>query len=255
MISTFWLEAKRKNITLEVHVGSEVREAYNGVPERIRQVLNNLIGNAVKFTGDGSVMLEVSSDSSFVYFKVKDSGIGMNSEQVSRVFDAFAQADASMSRKYGGTGLGTTISKQLVELMGGNICAQSELGKGSTFTFRLPLVPAIAPMAVEEGKPVQLSPLHILIVDDIAQNIDLLSLLLTRSGHTVEVARDGQEALEKMKLPGIELVLMDLQMPVLDGLEASMQRRKYEAEHGLPPIPIIALTASVLVQDLSLIHI
>jgi PAS domain S-box-containing protein len=249
VVSTFWLEAKRKNITLEVHVGSEVREAYNGVPERIRQVLNNLIGNAVKFTGDGSVMLEVSSDSSFVYFKVKDSGIGMNSEQVSRVFDAFAQADASMSRKYGGTGLGTTISKQLVELMGGNICAQSELGKGSTFTFRLPLVPAIAPMAVEEGKPVQLSPLHILIVDDIAQNIDLLSLLLTRSGHTVEVARDGQEALEKMKLPGIELVLMDLQMPVLDGLEASMQRRKYEAEHGLPPIPIIALTASVLVQD------
>lgn len=197
VISTFWLEAKSKRISLEVQVGSEVREAYNGVPERIRQVLNNLIGNAVKFTGDGSVVLEVSSDSSFVYFKVKDSGIGMNSEQVNRVFDAFAQADASMSRKYGGTGLGTTISKQLVELMGGNICAQSELGVGSTFTFRLPLVPAKAPMAMEEGKPVQLPPMHILIVDDIAQNIDLLSLLLSRSGHTVEVARDGQEALEK----------------------------------------------------------
>jgi PAS domain S-box-containing protein len=249
VISTFWLEAKSKRISLEVQVGSEVREAYNGVPERIRQVLNNLIGNAVKFTGDGSVVLEVSSDSSFVYFKVKDSGIGMNSEQVNRVFDAFAQADASMSRKYGGTGLGTTISKQLVELMGGNICAQSELGVGSTFTFRLPLVPAKAPMAMEEGKPVQLPPMHILIVDDIAQNIDLLSLLLSRSGHTVEVARDGQEALEKMNIPGIELVLMDLQMPVLDGLEASILRRKYEAEHGLPPIPIIALTASVLVQD------
>ncbi|MBQ4830187.1 PAS domain S-box protein [Alteromonas sp. MMG017] len=249
VVSTFWLEAKRKKITLEVQVGSEVREAYNGVPERIRQVLNNLIGNAVKFTGDGSVVLQVSSDGSFVYFKVKDSGIGMNSEQVNRVFDAFAQADASMSRKYGGTGLGTTISKQLVELMGGNICAQSELGKGSTFTFRLPLVPAIAPRAVEEGKPVQLPSMHILIVDDIAQNIDLLSLLLVRSGHTVEVARDGKEALEKMKLPGIELVLMDLQMPVLDGLEASVQRRKYEALNNLPPLPIIALTASVLVQD------
>ncbi len=249
VVSTFWLEAKRKTISLEVQVGSEVREAYHGVPERIRQVLNNLIGNAVKFTGDGSVVLDVSSDSSFVYFKVKDSGIGMNSEQVTRVFDAFAQADASMSRKYGGTGLGTTISKQLVELMGGNICAQSELGVGSTFTFRLPLVPAIAPRVVEEGKPAQLPPMHILIVDDIAQNIDLLSLLLTRSGHTVEVARDGQEALLKMNIPGIELVLMDLQMPVLDGLEASMQRRKYEAEHSLPPMPIIALTASVLVQD------
>lgn len=249
VVSTFWLEAKRKNIALEVNVGEEVLEAYNGVPERIRQVLNNLIGNAVKFTGDGSVVLDVSSDTSFVYFKVKDSGIGMTSEQVKRVFDAFAQADASMSRKYGGTGLGTTISKQLVELMGGTICAQSELDVGSTFTFRLPLVPALAPRSVEQGEPIQLPPMHILIVDDIAQNIDLLSLLLKRSGHTIDVARDGKEALEKMKIPGIELVLMDLQMPVLDGLEASVQRRQYEALHNISPLPIIALTASVLVQD------
>ncbi|MDO6566142.1 MHYT domain-containing protein [Alteromonas sp. 1_MG-2023] len=250
VISTFWLEAKRKNISLEVNVKDDVCEAYNGVPERIRQVLNNLIGNAVKFTGDGSVVVEVSSDVSDVYFKINDSGIGMNDEQVNRVFDAFAQADASMSRKYGGTGLGTTISKQLVELMGGKICAQSELGVGSTFIFRLPLTPAVPPEADEAGTPVDLPPMKILIVDDIAQNIDLLSLLLKRSGHSVVVARDGQDALEKMEnTPGIELVLMDLQMPILDGLEASMQRRKYEEQHNLPRLPIIALTASVLVQD------
>lgn len=249
VISTFWLEAKRKNISLEVNVEEDVCEAYHGVPERIRQVLNNLIGNAVKFTGDGSVAVEVSTDASDVFFKINDSGIGMNDEQVNRVFDAFAQADASMSRKYGGTGLGTTISKQLVELMGGKICAQSELGVGSTFIFRLPLTPAVPPEAEEAGEPVELPPMKILIVDDIAQNIDLLSLLLTRSGHSVVVARDGKDALEKMKTPGIELVLMDLQMPILDGLEASMQRRKYEEQHNLPRLPIIALTASVLVQD------
>lgn len=249
VISTFWLQAKRKNIALEVEVADNVSEAYRGVPERIRQVLNNLIGNAVKFTATGSVKLRVTTDTEFVYFSVEDSGIGMSQEQVQRVFDAFSQADASMSRKYGGTGLGTTISKQLVELMGGNICAQSELGEGSKFTFRLPLTPAQPPKAEVKGQPLQLPSMHILIVDDIAQNIDLLSLLLTRSGHQVTVARDGAEALDKMKDTSIDIVLMDLQMPVLDGLESAKQRRKYEADNNLAPLPIIALTASVLVQD------
>ena len=126
VVSTFWLEAKRKNISLQVTVDDDVSEAYSGVPERLRQVLNNLIGNAVKFTAKGAVELNVKTDTEFVYFSVKDSGIGMSKEQVQRVFEAFSQADASMSRKYGGTGLGTTISKQLVELMGGTICAESE---------------------------------------------------------------------------------------------------------------------------------
>jgi len=173
----------------------------------------------------------------------------MSKEQVQRVFEAFSQADASMSRKYGGTGLGTTISKQLVELMGGTICAESELGEGSKFTFRLPLTPATAPKAEVEGKPLQLPAMHMLIVDDIAQNIDLLSLLLTRSGHQVTIARDGQEALSKMQDDSIDIVLMDLQMPILDGLEAAKLRREYERDNKLSPLPIVALTASVLVQD------
>ena len=132
VISTFWLEAKRKKVGLVLNVDDSVANGYRGVPDRMRQVLNNLIGNAVKFTHEGEVTINVKSDDKFVYFDVSDTGIGMTQEQVERVFDPFSQADASMSRKYGGTGLGTTISKQLVELMGG-ISSTSEKGKGTTF--------------------------------------------------------------------------------------------------------------------------
>lgn len=253
VVSTFWLEAKRKKVGLVLNVDSSVATGYRGVPERMRQVLNNLIGNAVKFTHEGEVSVNVRGDDKFVYFSVSDTGIGMTQEQVERVFDPFSQADASMSRKYGGTGLGTTISKQLVELMGGNICVTSEKGKGSTFTFRLPLeaveVSDYAPDTLESTSTQLQSTLNVLVVDDVQQNVELLSLLLTRAGHQVDTATDGVQALEKMELASFDVVLMDLQMPHLDGLEAAKQRRKFEREHQLPPTPIIALTASVLVQD------
>ncbi|CAB9493736.1 MHYT domain-containing protein [Alteromonas macleodii] len=253
VVSTFWLEAKRKKVGLVLNVDSSVATGYRGVPERMRQVLNNLIGNAVKFTHEGEVSINVRGDDKFVYFSVSDTGIGMTQEQVDRVFDPFSQADASMSRKYGGTGLGTTISKQLVELMGGNICVTSEKGKGSTFTFRLPLeaveVSDYTPDTLESTSTQLQSTLNLLVVDDVQQNVELLSLLLTRAGHQVDTATDGVQALEKMELASFDVVLMDLQMPNLDGLEAAKQRRKFEREHQLPPTPIIALTASVLVQD------
>ncbi|MBT3136754.1 PAS domain S-box protein [Alteromonas sp. ALT199] len=253
VISTFWLEAKRKKVGLALNVDSSVANGYRGVPERMRQVLNNLISNAVKFTHEGEVTVNVKSDGRFVYFEVSDTGIGMTPEQVGRVFDSFSQADASMSRKYGGTGLGTTISKQLVELMGGNICVSSEKDKGTMFTFRLPLevveVSEDVTDSMESASILIDSKLSVLVVDDVQQNIELLSLLLTRAGHQVDTATDGLLALEKMQSRSFDIVLMDLQMPKLDGLEAAKQRRDYEKEHGLPPTPIIALTASVLVQD------
>ncbi|AXT40594.1 PAS domain S-box protein [Alteromonas sp. BL110] len=253
VVSTFWLEAKRKKVGLILNVDSSVANGYRGVPERMRQVLNNLIGNAVKFTHEGEVSINVRGDDKFVYFSVSDTGIGMTQEQVERVFDPFSQADASMSRKYGGTGLGTTISKQLVELMGGNICVTSEQSKGTTFTFRLPLeaveVSEYTPDTVESTTSQIQSTLNVLVVDDVQQNVELLSLLLTRAGHQVDTATDGFQALEKMESASFDVVLMDLQMPKLDGLEAAKQRRKFEREHQLPPTPIIALTASVLVQD------
>ncbi|MEC7283201.1 MAG: ATP-binding protein, partial [Pseudomonadota bacterium] len=253
VISTFWLEAKRKKVGLVLNVDDSVANGYRGVPERMRQVLNNLIGNAVKFTHEGEVTINVKSDEKYVYFDVTDTGIGMTQEQVERVFDPFSQADASMSRKYGGTGLGTTISKQLVELMGGNICATSEKGKGTTFTFRLPLeVVEIDDYVSSElsSKAARIeTSLTVLVVDDVQQNLELLSLLLKRAGHSVETATDGQIALDKMRAKSFDVVLMDLQMPKLDGLEAAKKRREFEKENSLPPTPIIALTASVLVQD------
>lgn len=253
VVSTFWLEAKRKKVELILNVDEHVATCYRGVPERIRQVLNNLIGNAVKFTHQGKVVINVKSDEDFVCFDVVDTGIGMTKEQLDRVFDPFSQADASMSRKYGGTGLGTTISKQLVELMGGTICAKSEENKGSTFSFKLPLEATVfsensVPAGSEKTTYLDVT-LKVLVVDDVLQNTELLTLLLTRSGHMVETASNGVEALEKMREQAFDIVLMDLQMPKMDGLEAAKQRRLFEKEQGLPATPIIALTASVLVQD------
>ncbi|HBU52649.1 MAG TPA: histidine kinase, partial [Alteromonas australica] len=253
VISTFWLEAKRKKVGLVLNVDDSVANGYRGVPERMRQVLNNLIGNAVKFTHEGEVTINVKSDDKFVYFDVSDTGIGMTQEQVERVFDPFSQADASMSRKYGGTGLGTTISKQLVELMGGSIFARSEKGKGTTFTFRLPLKVVeidehISSDTTSKATRIETT-LNVLVVDDVQQNLELLSLLLKRAGHNVDTATDGLIALEKMQSQSYDVVLMDLQMPKLDGLEAAKQRREFEKENSLPPTPIVALTASVLVQD------
>lgn len=250
VVSTFWLEAKRKHLTLDVEVSDALEAAYLGVPERLRQVLNNLIGNAVKFTSEGRVLLEVKPEGNNVTFTISDTGIGMSEDQVEKVFDSFAQADASMSRKYGGTGLGTTISKQLVELMGGSIQVSSVQGEGCVFSFSLPLEPTEPPAkAPSRSTPSALPPLEVLVVDDIAQNVDLLTLLLQRDGHSVSIARNGEEALEAMKKRGLQLVLMDLQMPVMDGLTASKKRREYEARHDLPALPIVALTASVLAQD------
>ncbi len=250
VISTFWLDAKRKGLELVLNLSAELETSYYGVPERLRQVLNNLLGNAVKFTREGKVSLHVyPMSTNRVCFEIVDTGIGMSEQQLDQVFDAFSQADASMSRKYGGTGLGTTISKQLVELMGGQISVSSEIGKGSTFSFSLPLKPdSYTNISISEEQ-VKLPSLTILVVDDIAQNIDLLDAMLSREGHTVFSASNGEEALFRMREREFDIVLMDLQMPVLDGLSATKLRREYEKQCNISATPIIALTASVLIQD------
>lgn len=251
VVSTLWLQASSKGLFLNVNVSQDVATSYHGAPDRIRQVLTNLIGNAIKFTAQGGVSIDVGiKPSGCIEFAIKDTGIGMTPEQLTLVFDAFAQADASMNRRFGGTGLGTTISKQLVELMGGKITAKSIFGEGSHFSFALPLAP---PKQVL-NKVVKLStdnikPLNILIVDDIQQNIDLLTIMLKRQGHTVITARDGEQALLRMRSDKVDVVLMDVQMPIMDGLTASRTRRAQELTQQLPHMPIIALTASVLPED------
>ncbi|MEQ3639438.1 MAG: MHYT domain-containing protein [Alteromonas sp.] len=252
VISTFWLEAKRKHVDLRLSLNAQLVDTFVGAPERIRQVLNNLIGNAVKFTHEGEVVVSVYLHSDDIYFEVADTGIGMTKEQVERVFDPFSQADASMSRKYGGTGLGTTISKQLVELMGGSISVSSEENKGPSFTFSLPLEPVEAPVKTKSSRSSHSNirrSLKVLVADDVQQNTELLTLFLTRAGHEVTSAEDGEEALEMMKEQDFDIVLMDLQMPKLDGLRAAKQRRQFEKDNKLVHVPMIALTASVLVED------
>lgn len=251
VVSTFWLQARTKGLKLMADMSPKLKSRYQGSPERIRQVLTNLISNAVKFTQEGQVTLTVTPlENDDIEFVIQDTGIGMTAEQLQSVFDPFTQADASMSRRFGGTGLGTTISKQLVELMGGTIGAQSEPNVGSTFRFVLPLSTASTTHQDEAQNRVFLPPMTILVVDDIQQNIELLTLLLERDGHRVMTARDGQQALLRMQSEQtIDLVLMDVQMPVMDGLTAAQNRRKQERDHDLPTIPIIALTASVLEDD------
>ncbi len=250
VISTLWLQAKNKNIALNTEISSELHAAYIGAPERIRQVLMNLIGNAVKFTQQGHVLLTVETIPHGVRFTISDTGIGMNEAQIQQIFEPFAQADASMSRRFGGTGLGTTISKQLIELMHGDIECQSELNIGSTFVITIPLEPTEPPKEANRGEVLHsLPPLTVLVVDDIEQNIELLSLMLKRDNHHVITAKNGEQALEKMVDHHCDVVLMDLQMPILDGLSAASLRRDFEREHQLPATPIIALTASVLQQD------
>lgn len=251
VVSTLWLQARNKNLELNANVSHKLSKFYLGSPERIRQILTNLIGNAIKFTENGSVTIAVFPiTDGRVRFEIADSGIGMTSQQISSIFDAFTQADSSMSRRFGGTGLGTTISKQLVELMNGDINATSTLGKGTTFTFEIPLPCAEQRDETAVIEQVKLPPLKILVVDDIQQNIDLLSILLERDGHCVVTARDGQQALVRMAdCTEIDIVLMDIQMPILDGLNATIERRKYEKSNNLAQLPIIALTASVLLDD------
>ena len=250
VVSTLWLQAKNKGIALNLYISPELSHFYHGAPDRLRQVLTNLIGNAVKFTELGKIDIHVvAGEGEMIEFIIQDTGIGMTDKQLAQVFDAFSQADATMSRRFGGTGLGTTISKQLVELMGGAIRAESTLNQGSTFAFNVPLKAIKAMKPVADKIRGELPPLNILVVDDIEQNIELLIVLFKRAGHTVQTARDGEQALQRMLNTDIDVVLMDVQMPVLDGLSATQQRRVYEQEQQLAALPIIALTASVLAED------
>lgn len=259
VVSTLWLQSQNKGLTLDLNIHAKVQGYFNGAPDRIRQILTNLLGNAIKFTEQGKITINISPentdnidniDNYLVKFVIKDTGIGIAQSQLNTIFDAFLQADESMSRRFGGTGLGTTISKQLVELMHGKITATSVEGQGSEFTFTIPLTPIVRTSEVVQMQSHQKLPkLHVLIVDDIDQNIDLLTLLLKRNGHEVLEARDGEQALLQMQKNTVDLVLMDIQMPVMDGLTAAKARREFERSNGLKRLPIIALTASVLPQD------
>lgn len=250
VVSTLWIQARKKQLALRLELAPELGEFYYGAPDRLRQVLTNLIGNAIKFTEQGTVLVKVATTANQqLLFSIFDTGIGIAADRLPQIFDAFTQADASMSRRFGGTGLGTTISKQLVELMGGQITVQSTEGVGSCFEFSLPLKAGKATVAGQPGYVPALPGLNILIADDIPQNLELLKLLLQRAGHQVTAVTDGIEAVNTIKQHSFDVVLMDIQMPNLDGLQACKQIRLWEQEQSKTMLPVIALTASVLDED------
>lgn len=250
VLSTLGMQARRKGLALNLNLHPQLADHFVGAPDRIRQVLTNIVGNAIKFTEQGKVDLDVRPERpGFLLFRVTDTGIGIAPDRLESIFEPFTQADASMSRRFGGTGLGTTISKQLVELMGGWIRVHSTPGKGSCFEFCLPLPPGRRAEPGAGTSSVRLPALQVLAVDDIQQNLDLLSLLLGKAGHQVSLAHDGLEALEKVQQQRFDLILMDMQMPRLDGLAAARRIRDWQRQQGERPSAIIALTASVLDED------
>jgi PAS domain S-box-containing protein len=243
------LAAESKGLQLHLEYPATVAEFFCGDPLRLQQVLTNLLGNAVKFTLHGEVRLKVTGEPGAMRLAVQDTGIGIAADRLEKIFEPFAQADASMSRRFGGTGLGTTISRQLVELMGGRLKVESREGQGSCFSVELPLRAGKRLASQQRAVLPELGQLNILAADDVAQNLELLQLTLEHFGHRVRGVADGEGAVQAFTEERFDLILMDVQMPGVDGLEASRRIRQLEAAEAREPIPIIALTASVLDQD------
>ncbi len=255
-IESMVVRAREKNLALNSYVASEIPARLLGDPLRLRQVLINLVNNAIKFTEVGSVELravvqEGEGGELALCFSVRDTGIGIAKEQQQHIFEAFTQADASTTRRYGGTGLGLAICHQLVQLMGGRIWVDSGIGHGSTFYFAIPLVTQVQEDASETAPVEQryTASLHVLLAEDNVFNQRVAVGLLERHGHRVEVVGDGLQAVELSARQIFDAILMDVQMPEMDGLEATRMIRRREAKSGAVRQPIIGLTAHAMEGD------
>jgi len=264
VVALFAASAHAKGLRLAARVGDTVPSRILADEQRLRQVLANLVGNAIKFTDHGSVELTVDRSSrsdDALRFEVRDTGIGIEAHDQSRLFAPFQQVHQGDSRRHGGTGLGLAISQRLVAAMGGRIELHSQPGQGSCFAFELAL-PASSPVAALEAPATaaQTPPAPaadarhagrcVLLVDDNEVNRLLAYELLQLLDLTVRVANDGHEALAELEQGGIDLVLMDCQMPGLDGYEATRRWRDIERQRQLPRLPVVAMTANITEEDL-----
>ena len=241
------LHAGEKGVALETRIAPAADIAVTGDDARVRQVLTNLVSNAVKFTDQGQVVVEVDlAADGRTRVSVSDTGVGFDPAEKARIFGRFQQADASFTRRFGGTGLGLTISRELVELMGGTLSCDSRPGVGSTFWFDLPLAaidgPAVNAIVDEPAEPPQGVP-RILVADDHPTNRKIVELRLAEVAE-IFTAENGQEAVDTFRIAQPDLILMDMQMPVMDGLDAVREIRRLEAAAGQARIPIVMLTAN-----------
>jgi len=258
VVNLFIVRAEQKGLELLFQIGHDVPPELIGDPLRLSQVMNNLVGNAVKFTEQGQVHIQVETiaappGQATLRFAVRDSGIGMTAEQTERLFQAFTQADGSITRKFGGTGLGLTISKRLVELMGGEIHVDSSIGEGSTFTFTLSFqVPQQTRLS---RSPTDLRGMRVLVVDDLEISRRILAELLTQWGFEVSEAANGKAALEFLAHNNdatgqIELLLLDWKMPGMDGIEVARHVHELARTHDIPRLPIIIMVTAYSKEQL-----
>ena len=264
-VKPFLPVAARKRLEIGTKVHPDIPGLLIGDPQRLTQVLTNLVGNAIKFTEKGEISVDVRPESETrssvdLHFSVRDTGIGISPESQAKIFEPFVQADGSVTRRYGGTGLGLAICSQLVAAMGGRIWLESRESAGSTFHFVAPFGKMDRPVSATPPAPAAVPPpaaapacpaprgLRILVVEDNPTNQKLVLRLLEKSGHRVTLASDGFQALEEARRNAFDLVLMDVQMPGMDGCEASREIRRGEAGSG-EHLPIIALTAHAMSGD------
>ena len=243
--------ARARGLTLTLE-GSDLPSAVRGDALRLRQVLNNLLNNAIKFTPSGSVTLSVrEAPPGLFHFEVKDTGIGIAKDVLPRLFSAFAQAEAGITRRYGGTGLGLALSRELVALMGGTLGVESLEGKGTTLRFTIALTPSVGAL-VEAPEVPAVRPsadVHpVLVVDDNPINLRVACGLVEKAGYRTLTATNGAEALGVVQAQPVFLVLMDCHMPVMDGYEATERIRALDGDVAM--VPVIALTASAMPEEL-----
>jgi CheY-like chemotaxis protein len=238
-------QARRLQLTVSLEPGLPVGVLLDEL--RLRQVLGNLLSNALKFTEQGAVSLRFSSEDRWLSCAVEDTGIGITPQQQARLFERFVQADDALARRYQGTGLGLALSRELVEHMGGSLEVESTFGKGSRFRCRLPLVAVELPARVSIVLKELPRGLNVLVVDDNAVNRLVAERLLERSGCVVESAVDGPSAMEALARRAFDLVLMDVHMPGMDGLELT---RHIRANGTMPRLPIIGVSASAAAEDI-----
>ncbi|MCG8312740.1 MAG: ATP-binding protein [Pseudomonadales bacterium] len=237
-------------------IDEDIPKILKGDPTRIRQVITNFLSNAFKFTSEGAVCLQVRIDTDpdghhqRVRFEVRDSGIGLTEKNIEKIFQSYSQADTSTSRNYGGTGLGLTICKMLTNLMNGSIGVESNVGEGATFWFSIPLVkgnhPVVPDDACLDSTPINVTKLYLLVAEDNPVNQLVITKLLDKLSIKYRLVENGEKAFAYFKEEKFDVILMDCEMPGMDGYEATRAIRQYETNHQLPATTIIALTANVM---------